>query len=126
MKRTILYCCFQVLYFNFSYSQWPANSNMFNKNYASIIASQVTLTSGNILTLSHNTIYECIHLTDSMNNIHLIDIREISSPGYCILYEDQETAVLFKYRGSGSDNPTFYLSVSKTNCELTWITEVEP
>ena len=126
MKLLDLLFLFLLSNVNVIYAQWPNDTKRFNRNYARAIDDQETLMSGNVLTFSHSTDYECVHLTDTYGIIHLIDIRGRTAPGYFILFEDRPSKVIFEVRGSGSGNPPFYLAVSKFNCEFTWLPDGKP
>jgi hypothetical protein len=100
-----------------SYSQLTEaqyeDSKRFRHKYARTIDQQDTLLNNCLLTLSHSTELECIHMTDTSGTIHMVWIRPRDYPGWVVFHADFEDYVTFEYRGDGSGNSCTYFSISK-------------
>jgi|GEM_PF-2321734 len=51
-----------------------------------------------VLTFSHSTDYNCVHMTGTTGTIHLVDLRGRKVPGYIQLHKDNEDVVIFEVK----------------------------
>lgn len=102
-------------------------SERFTHNYARTIDSTLFLSNNCQLTYSHNTLFKCIHITDTAGIIHLVDIRYRDDyNGYTELLNDHWNKVIFLYRGNGSGNPNYCFQISKYDGSKKWWGEYRP
>jgi len=129
MKLTDLLIIFSILLSTNSFGQLTPeqekDSRRFRNNYARAIDQQDTLINNCILTFSHSTSLECIHMTDTSGTINVVSIRPRDYPGYVNFHSDFEGHVIFEYRGDGSGNPLMFFSVSKIDGNSTWLQKSE-
>lgn len=89
-------------------------SQRFTHNYGRSIDSTLFLSNNCQLTYSHNTLFKCIHITDTTGTIHLVNIRYRDHyDGYTKFLNDDLDKVIFLYRGNGSGNPIYCFQISK-------------
>ena len=103
--------------------QQALDAKRFEYKYARAIDRQDTLSLGIILTFSHSTELECIHMTDTSGAINRVVIRPRDYPGYVDLYQDQLDRVVFEWRGDGSGNSMMYFSIGKYEGKRIWLPE---
>ena len=123
LRLFIISTCFASQYGLSQFSEeQAARSKRFEHVFARSIERVDTLQMDVILTYSHNTEFECIHLTDVTGKIHLVDIRLRGSlPGYIQLYKDELAEVIFEIRYAGSENRPLYFSINKYNGSKKWL-----